>query len=113
MADHRPIDRLARCPALATAAAHIRAFTEMMTSRTGHQLDDWIAAVAADDDSLPHLTAFAKGLRCDHAAVTKGLTLPYSSGPIEGIFNKNKFLKRQMFGRANLDLLRIRVLHSN
>ncbi|MER5324172.1 transposase [Streptosporangium roseum] len=80
-----------------------------MTNRDGHLLDEWIAATTAGDS--PHLASFANGLRRDHAALAAGLTLPYSSGAVEGAVNKIKFLKRQMFGRANLDLLRIRVLH--
>lgn len=58
----------------------------------------------APERHSPHLTAFATGLRRDHAAVTAGLTLPHSSGAVEGTVNKIKFLKRQMFGRANFDL---------
>lgn len=46
----------------------------------------------------------------DYDAVRNGLTLPYSSGPVEGTINRLKMLKRQMFGRAGLDLLRKRVL---
>ncbi len=53
----------------------------------------------------PTLTAAA---RC--RAVTNGLTLPYSSGQVEGTVNRIKMIKRQMFGRANFDLLRKRVL---
>jgi transposase len=49
-------------------------------------------------------------LRRDHAAVTAGLTLPYSSGAVEGQVNRIKALKRAMYGRANLDLLRQRIL---
>jgi hypothetical protein len=49
---------------------------------------------------------FANGLERDHAAVLRGLTLPYSSGAVEGKVGKIKFWKRLMFGRANLDLLR-------
>ncbi|MFC7646759.1 transposase [Streptosporangium lutulentum] len=100
---------LGRCLELDTAARHIRSFATMMTNRDGHLLDDWIAETAAG--SSPQLAAFATGLRRDHAAVTAGLSLPHSSGAVEGIVNKIKFLKRQMFGRANFDLLRIRVLH--
>lgn len=48
------------------------------------------------------------GTRC--GCVTAGLTLPYSSGPVEGTVNRIKMIKRQMFGRANFDLLRKRVL---
>ncbi|MEU9372787.1 ISL3 family transposase [Streptomyces sp. NPDC048255] len=101
---------LARCPELDIAAGFVRGFATMMTNREGHLLDQWITTVTATD-SLPHLANFASGLRRDLAAVTTGLTLPHSSGPVEGTVNKIKFLKRQMFGRANLDLLRIRVLH--
>src|SRR5712671_3057758 len=45
------------------------------------------------------------GLRDDYAAVKAGVTLPWSSGPVEGHINRLKMLKRQMFGRARLDLL--------
>jgi transposase len=44
--------------------------------------------------------------------VRNGLTLPHSSGPVEGNINRIKMLKRQMYGRANFDLLRIRVLYA-
>lgn len=100
---------LARCPELADAAEHVRSFATMMTNRNGHLLDDWITTTEAGDS--PHLAAFATGLRRDHAAVQAGLTLHHSSSAVEGTVNKIKFLKRQMFGRANFDLLRVRVLH--
>ena len=48
---------------------------------------------------------FALGLYEDYAAVKAGVTLPWSSGPVEGHINRLKMLKRQMFGRARLDLL--------
>jgi hypothetical protein len=48
----------------------------------------------------------------DHAAVLNGLTLPYSSGAVEGKVCKIKFLKRLMFGRASFDLLRKMALWS-
>lgn len=35
----------------------------------------------------------------------------YSSGPVEGHAIRIKMLKRQMYGRANFDLLRKRVVH--
>ena len=50
------------------------------------------------------------GLTSDLAAVTAGLTLPHSSGPVEGNANRIKMIKRQMYGRAGFDLLRKRVL---
>jgi transposase len=50
------------------------------------------------------------GLKRDYQAVLNGLTLPYSSGKVEGNVNRIKMLKRQMYGRARFDLLRKRVL---
>jgi transposase len=99
---------LARCPQLTAASGHVAAFAEMLTGLRGDRLDGWIAAVDADD--LPGLHSFTTGLRRDHQAVINGLTLPYSSGAVEGTVNRIKMLKRQMYGRANLDLLRKRVL---
>jgi transposase len=95
---------LARSPGLAATATHVRAFATMMTERQGQRLDQWIADVRADP--LPALHSFANGLQKDHDAVLAGLTLPYSSGAVEGKICKIKYLKRLMFGRANLDLLR-------
>ena len=61
-------------------------------------LEAWMAAVDADDQ--PALRSFVLGLRRDQDAVTAGLTLPWSSGAVEGHVNRIKMLKRQMFGRA-------------
>jgi transposase len=103
---------LTRSAPLAATAAHVATFATMLTTRTGtsENLTAWLTAVDADD--LPHLHSFANGLRRDLTAVINGLTLPHNSGTVEGIVNKIKAIKRQMFGRANLDLLKIRVLHS-
>ncbi len=55
---------------------------------------------------------FAVQLQRDEAAVRAALTLPWSTGPVEGQIHRLKLIKRQMYGRAKLDLLRIRVLHA-
>ena len=59
---------------------------------------------------MPGISGFAIGLTKDLDAVTAGLTLPHSSGPVEGNVNRIKMIKRQMYGRAGFDLLRKRVL---
>jgi transposase len=91
--------------------AHVRAFAVMMTTRRGVDLDDWIIRV--ENDNLAPLAAFARHLRHDLDAVRNGLSLPYSSGAVEGTINRLKMLKRQMFGRAGLDLLRKRLIHKS
>ena len=80
----------------------------MITELTGQDLPQWMAT--ARDAALPGIASFAKGLEQDLDAVTNGLTMPWSSGPVEGRVNHIKMIKRQMFGRAGLPLLRKRVL---
>jgi transposase len=101
-------DVLARCAHLDALAGHVTGFAELLTGRHGERLDAWIDQVDADD--LPHLRSFTAGLKQDYPAVTNGLTLPHSSGAVEGNVNRIKMLKRQMYGRATFDLLRTRVL---
>jgi transposase len=79
----------------------------MLTELTGQDLPQWIADTS--DGGLPGISSFATGLKQDLDAVTNGLTMPWSSGPVEGRVN-HKMIKRQMFGRAGLPLLRKRVL---
>ncbi|MFB9449698.1 ISL3 family transposase [Dactylosporangium vinaceum] len=96
--------------ALRRLVGHVRAFAVMMTGRHGNRLEEWINAV--ERDTLAPLASFARGLRRDYDAVHNGLSLPCSSGAVEGTVNRIKMLKRQMFGRAGLDLLRKRILLS-
>ncbi|TXS40057.1 transposase [Streptomyces sp. OR43] len=99
---------LADCPELDALTGHVRAFGKMLTQLQGAQLPQWIKAVRADD--LPRLHTFTNGLERDLVAVTGGLTLPWSSGVVEGHVNRIKMIKRQMYGRAGFGLLRKRVL---
>ncbi|GAA2286593.1 ISL3 family transposase [Streptomyces atrovirens] len=99
---------LAECPELNALAGHVRSFARMLTERQGERLPQWLDAVRQND--LPSLHSLTAGIDRDRAAVIAGLTLPWSSGVVEGHVNRIKMLKRQMFGRAGFDLLRKRVL---
>jgi len=99
---------LGRCPELQAASDQVRGFAAMITGLTGQDLPQWIAA--ARGTGLPGIASFAKGLEHDIDAVTNGLTMTWNSGPVEGRVNHIKMVKRQMFGRAGLPLLRKRVL---
>lgn len=100
----------AGCPHIDALAGHITAFAEMMDGLTGAaHLDPWLAAVEAAGGQ-PELRSFATGIRIDKEAVLNGLTLPCSSGRVEGIVNKVKAVKRQMYGRASFTLLRKRII---
>jgi transposase len=72
------------------------------------RLLEWIADARSAD--LPHLHSFTRGLELDIKAATAAVTLPCHNGRTEGVNNKTKMLKRQMFGRAGFTLLRHRIL---
>ncbi len=105
-------DKLARarerCPHLDALAGHVTEFAKILTGLHGDRLGDWITAVEADDQ--PDLHSFTNGIRRDYDAVLNGLTMPWSSGVVEGNVNRLKTLKRQMYGHASFKLLRQRVL---
>ena len=64
----------------------------------------------ADENAL---NSFANGIRRDYQAVANAITLPWSSGKVEGTVNKIKLIKRQAYGRAGFPHLRKRVLLAN
>jgi hypothetical protein len=66
----------------------------------------------AASSTLDAVRRFATGLYDDYQAVKAGVTLPWSTSPVEGHINRLKMLKRQMFGRAHLDLLSRRFVRA-
>jgi transposase len=78
-------------------------FVTLVRQRQPAQLDPWLTR--ATTSTLEALRRFATGLYEDYEAVKAGVTLPWSTSPVEGHINRLKMLKRQMFGRAHLDLL--------
>jgi transposase len=96
-------------PTIAQIAALTEAFAQMVRSRTPPALRPWLETVLASEFS--DLKRFATGLQAD-AAVQAAFEFPYSNGQTEGHVTRLKLLKRQMYGRAKLDLLRQRVLHA-
>jgi transposase len=107
--DHHQLAQLTtQAPELAEAVALAQDFASLVRQRQPTHLAAWL--VRAATSSLPPFRRFAKGLRADLAAVEAAVTLPWSQGPIEGQINRLKMLKRQMFGRARLDLLARRFL---
>ena len=96
--------------AVAEAIDLAQDFTQLVRQRQPAQLDPWLQR--ATTSTLDALRRFAAGLSEDYQAVKAGGTLPWSTGPVEGHINRLKMLKRQMFGRAHLDLLGHRFLRT-
>ncbi len=95
-------------PALALAIELSQDFAQMLRERTPEKFDDWLSKALSSQ--LKSLFAFAQGLLDDYDAVKAGMTFEWSNGPVEGQINRLKMLKRQMYGRANLELLSRRFL---
>jgi transposase len=96
------------CPDIGTIRDLAHGFTDLLRTRSGDRLNTWVTL--AEQGPVPQIRSFANGLRKDWAAVTAGLTTSWSSGPVEGTVNRIKMLKRQMYGRANTDWLRHRII---
>ena len=83
-------------------------FRVMVTKRQVHVLGRWLEEAKASD--IKELQSLATGIYRDFDAVRAALATEYSNGQTEGKVNKLKCIKRQMYGRANFDLLRQRML---
>ena len=93
-------------PTLFEARTLLNRFHDMVR-RKGHDLDGWIA-----DATTSLMASFAAGIVNDRSAVSAAIANPWSNGQTEGHINKLKLVKRQMYGRAKIDLLEARLLYA-
>ena len=96
-------------PEIETTYQLVEAFLHMVRELKGEQLDAWLFAV--ETSHLEAFQSFVTGIQKDKDAVFAGLTLSWSNGPLEGNVNRLKLIKKSMYGRAEFDLLKIRVLY--
>ncbi len=92
-------------PELVVARTTIGNFQSMIRSKTATKLEDWLQAA-----KLSLVTSFANGVEKDLAAVRNAIISPWSNGQTEGQITRLKLVKRQMYGRAKLDLLQARLI---
>ncbi len=92
-------------PTLVRARTLIDRFHAMIRKKFEADLDPWISDAAS---SL--IASFAAGITRDNAAVRAAITQPWSNGQTEGQITKLKLVKRQMYGRAKIDLLQARLI---
>lgn len=90
---------------LVEARAMINAFHAMIRKRAGEELDPWIERAQS---SL--VTSFANGVAKDKSAIGAAIASHWSNGQTEGQITKLKLVKRQMYGRAKIDLLEARLI---
>lgn len=87
------------------ARAAIGDSQSMIRSRASRKLDEWLEAAKK---SL--VGSFAGGIEKDLTAVRNAIISPWSNGQTEGQITRLKLIKRQMYGRAKLDLLQTRLI---
>ena len=97
-------------PEVARARELALGFVELVKERRVGELRGWL--VEAQRSGAAEFVTFANAITSDLRAVRAALECEWSSGQVEGQVHRLKLIKRQMYGRANLDLLRARVLHS-
>lgn len=107
--DQELLSILLQEPAISTSYGLAQRFVQLVRQRDLAALDEWLTGCATS--GVQEMKNFALGLQQDDAAVRAALTLPWSTGQVEGQITRLKLVKRQMYGRANFDLLRQRVLH--
>jgi len=97
-----------RSPSLCKIYQLTQAFQNMIAQQSAEELEPWLTQM--ETCGIQKLRNFAIGLRQDQQAVEAALQYAWSNGQVEGQINRLKTIKRQMYGRAKFDLLRIRVL---
>lgn len=95
-------------PDLALTIKFADEFLHLIRQRKGEALEAWLSDVLKS--SLKPFHAFAEGLLDDYHAVKASMALRISNGVVEGLNNRLKLLKRQMYGRAGLPLLNKRFV---
>jgi transposase len=94
-------------PEIASLAQIARKLFDLLRNQDEAAWPAWLEAAVHSP-----LASFAGRLRRDQNAATAALQLPWSNGMVEGHIHRLKLIKRQMYGRASFDLLRLRVLES-
>ncbi|MDQ2830277.1 MAG: transposase [Chloroflexota bacterium] len=105
------LTRLARtCPLVTLATALVQEFHTLLQEHDVAGLYVWLRGTQACP--IPELCRVAKGMWLDRQAIEAAVTLEWSNGQVEGQVNRLKALKRSMYGRAKIDLLRQRLVHA-
>ena len=99
---------LASLPEFARLRKLAVSFKRALLEGDVNRLRVWRTEVS--ESGLPHLTKFAHRLGHEWAELEAACETPWSNGPTEGVVNRIKVVKRQMFGRGSFELLRKRVL---
>jgi transposase len=110
--EEEPVVELLRrlSPEVARSQELALSFIELVRERRADDLRGWL--IEAGRSGVAEFRSFANGVTSDFQAVRAALEYEWSQGQVEGQVHRLKLIKRQMYGRGNLDLLRARVLYA-
>ncbi len=91
-------------PKIVAARNLLDRFQIMVAAKKPDDLASWLTDAAGSE-----LASFASGIQADEDAVKAAMIEPWSNGQTEGQITKLKLVKRQMYGRGKIDLLRARI----
>jgi len=85
-----------------------RQCSTILQERDSGKLLEWIGR--AKQSEVPReLQNYARGLEQEWSSIKPAMDLPWSNARAEGHVNRLKLIKRSMYGRGNIDLLRLRA----
>ena len=98
----------AQLPEIIVVQELAKQFNRIVREKKAAEFDSWVDQV--EESGIAELKSFVMGLQRDREAVLAALEYGWSNGQTEGQINRLKTLKRSMYGRAKLDLLKVRML---
>ena len=96
-------------PILYEIHASVREFREIFNKKSIAYLNLYIEKYKNSDNR--NLKSFANGLLKDIEAIENAVSSTFSNGYVEGNNNRLKMIKRIMYGRAGLPLLKAKILY--
>jgi transposase len=109
-ADKLVLAHLHTHPMVVEAHELAQTFRRMVRQRQPEHFDAWFERCR--QATAVEVQNFAVGMRREEAAIRAALSEPWSTGPVEGQITRLKRIKRQMYGRASLEVNRVRVLNA-
>jgi transposase len=99
-----PASRKRQCLASLSRASWFLVFAQFCAGGKVDTLNRWMED--ARKTGIHSLVRFVRTLKQDLSAVESAVREPWSTGPVEGQLNRLKMVKRRMYGRAGIELLR-------
>lgn len=96
-------------PEISRTVEQIKEFQEILKNGSEKEYEDWKEKVR-QTETAQEMKNFVIRLEKDDSAIKGAVRTEWSNGQVEGQVNRLKLIKRQMYGRANFEVLKAKVL---